>query len=317
MPQPVQARQPKLPVGAGAEYQPNAPSAGELGLAANIRTPFVGSMLLNAQAERRMAIDANNAMAAQAAEQQARQFDESLKLEKLKAYLGTLGTPFGGEGARSVGEMDTGSGWDTGRIEGVEQTEKDKAAAAAYAQYASGLANVGSTGMDVAGAAKDTPLAGVPVGQRPDVSMNDADNKTSLTTAEIAAAASRYGADQGLAGAQARANADAMPRVTSTVPGGATGIGYQVQGTDVGRVQSTTDQLAGQTGRPTRAEDVAPAAQQSAWGPGLKAQALSKGYTVDEGTQVQFIDKDGQRVPAIVATRPDGSKVYVTGAPGG
>jgi hypothetical protein len=261
--------------------------------------------------ERRNAIDSNNQMAAQAAEQQARQFDEQMKLEHERLTYGALDSPYGGQAARDV------QGWDEAKIAEVEKQAADAANAAIFQQKSAGLGQLGQAGAVMPSAGAEAGMPNVQWGERPDVGMNNADNRAQLEQAEIAAAASRYGADKGLAGAQARANADAAPRVTSTVPGGATGVGYQVQGTDVGRVQSTTDELAGRTGRPTRAENVAAPEQQSAWGPGLKAQALSKGYTVDEGAQVQFIENNGQRVPAIVATRPDGSKVYITGAPGG
>lgn len=205
MPAPIQPRQPIQAGAAQAEYIPNQPTAGELGLAAHVRTPFVSSHLLNAQMERRMALAENNAMAEQAAAEQTRQFNEGAALEKLKAYLGTLNTPYGGEGARTVGELDPGTGWDTGRIEGIEQQAKDKAAADAYQQYASGAGTLAQVGAEMPTAVAGTPLEDVQFGELPAVSMNNADNATSLAVADKAAAASMYGSDQQLRGAQASA----------------------------------------------------------------------------------------------------------------
>jgi hypothetical protein len=177
--------------GAGAEYIPNQPTAAELGLAADIRTPFVGSMLLNAQMERRNAVAENNRMADQAAEQQAQQFEKSLELERLKAAYGTFDTPYGGIVARE-------QGLDPGRLDTIEKQQADAANAAIFGTQAQGLGNISQAGGDVGAAAAKLPgQDGVSYGPTPAERASTADNATSLDVARIGANASMYGARVG------------------------------------------------------------------------------------------------------------------------
>lgn len=313
---PVQPVQPLMPVGYGYQqpggitgYETNVPGAAELQAGSDLGTkPFAGSRLIAAQMERQSAIEAQNKVAQAAAAEQARQFDIEQKNKLLQMQYGALSTPFGGEAARGIGEVDPGAGWDTGRIQGIEDQAKAAAAATIFNTNASGLGTISQAGGDVNQAAAKVPgMEGVNYGPTPAERASTADNATALDVARIGANASMYGSDQQLRGAMAAGDRD---KFTVAIPP---------------QLQSTYGALTAKVGSLEEAQAMQNEFARMMGGAQMGSPGGGGGETPVPNLQLRAITpaiqerarRDGWNWNGVAVRRPDGSMVARGSRPDG
>jgi hypothetical protein len=275
-------------------YIPNMPGPGEAELAlGTANNPVAGIHLLNAQMERRHALDQHNATMEQIMEAQNAQAAEASRIDLIKAMASASNPMFQAQAARMGGAPED-------EITRLQQMEAQAALAENMQR-----AGAGMNSFSEAGAQGTDPLTafGLPdnmkMGMRPDVLREGMGNETQLRVANIGADATRYAARE------RGAEGGSRPSVTiSPIVPGIGGVQFKAGNsadalTEYGNFMGALGQPTGEGGQipmPIEADKV------KLYDDDLNEQALAEGKTRQPGSIAQRI------------IRPDGTRIIIAPA---